>query len=227
MIFVTTQTMHFLVQDLECAKLLKGKRLLTSCLRHEPAFKQDDPDELDVTTKKARFVKQFNFEHLLPLRMSAEEAALAVELGFVQLEPMPSSTMFLVKLKDSSNNQTCKVVIPSSRSPVFKALWERGYTMVDGLKYGVDYLAYSQDPLRHHADFMVLVGGDELVSPGDCIALATVAGKAKKQLLIATCAGGSDQVQFTKMERQPVNVKKKKKRKRSSAGKKQEEVTDV
>ncbi|KAH9258103.1 hypothetical protein BASA81_003666 [Batrachochytrium salamandrivorans] len=197
----------FLVQDLGCAQVLKASRLLTSSLRHEPAFKQDDPDQvLAQATKKTRFVEKFNFEQLLPLLVTLEECKLAVELGLVLLRCLVPNHSFLVELNPTNRPQV--FTWSSPKYACFKRLWELGYTMVDGLKYGVDYLAYSQDPLRHHAEYMVLI--DNLTSPVDLIALATVAGKAKKQLLVVNYT--TNQVEFTQLMRRPVNLKKSRKR---------------
>lgn len=204
----------FLVQDLGCAQALKASRLLTSCLRHEPAFKQDDPDQvLAQSTKKTRFVEKFNFEQLLPLLVTLEECKLAMELGLVSLRCLVPDQSFLVELNPTNRPQAC--AWSSAKFACFKRLWELGYTMVDGLKYGVDYLAYSQDPLRHHAEYMVLV--DNLTSPVDLIALATVAGKAKKQLLVVNYSS-NDQVEFTRLVRRPVNLKKPRKRRQQLSG---------
>ena len=44
-----------------------------------------------------------------------------------------------------------------SRVKVYRDLWERGYTLTSGLKYGADYLVYQGDPTLVHSRFMALV----------------------------------------------------------------------
>ncbi|XP_063227287.1 tRNA-splicing endonuclease subunit Sen34 [Bacillus rossius redtenbacheri] len=42
------------------------------------------------------------------------------------------------------------------RYATFKALWEQGYYVSPGQKFGSDYLVYPGDPMKYHAHFMVL-----------------------------------------------------------------------
>ncbi|KAL4707732.1 hypothetical protein ACJJTC_014913 [Scirpophaga incertulas] len=43
----------------------------------------------------------------------------------------------------------------SKRYAVFKDLWEKGYYITSGLKFGCHYLVYSGDPVKFHATWMV------------------------------------------------------------------------
>ena len=40
---------------------------------------------------------------------------------------------------------------------VYRDLWERGFTLTSGLKYGADYLVYQGDPSLVHSCYMALV----------------------------------------------------------------------
>ncbi|KAG5354213.1 tRNA-splicing endonuclease subunit Sen34 [Termitomyces sp. T112] len=44
-----------------------------------------------------------------------------------------------------------------ARCGVFRNLWERGYFMGGGIKFGGDYLVYPGDPLRYHSHFAATV----------------------------------------------------------------------
>ena len=83
--------------------------------------------------------------------------------------------------------------------------------MVDGLKFGVDYLCYKDDPTKSHADLMVLVHDPEasLGHPIDIIAVSAVANKARKSLAIASLDIVTKSVEYLRLERIPVNVNKK------------------
>jgi len=198
-----------LVTDLETASELKKRRLLTSSIRHEPTFKHDDPDEPDLKTKKGRKVASFSFEKLLPLPLTKEEANLAVKERIVVLERVSHQTFRaqLRKLDDADDSiRTLAELTEGPKDLVFQSLWMRGWWMVDGLKFGVDYLAYTKDPSRHHADFMIFICPNHqtnVVSALDLITMCTVAAKAKKKLLLASVVE-NQQVILTVMQRKPL-----------------------
>jgi len=212
----------FYVEDLATARALRLKRLLTSSIRLEPSFKhdlnRDDPDqEPDLNTKKGRKVAGFSFEKLLPLELTTEEARLALDLGLVVLEQVgDENSTFLVRLYQDDGKQQqdwpFKDQPLSSKDLVFRDLWKRGFCMVDGLKFGVDYLAYGNDPLRFHADLMVLIVdpyssyGSNLWATSAC----AVAGKSKKVLVLASVSE-DNLIIYTRMSREAVFVPQKEK----------------
>lgn len=79
--------------------------------------------------------------------------------------------------------------------------------MVDGLKFGVDFLAYDKDPTRFHAEYMVLVtrqGQGTQLSAIDLVAIVNVAAKANKTLLAAHVSSSNTTVSFYALRRRPV-----------------------
>ncbi|XP_072463585.1 tRNA-splicing endonuclease subunit Sen34 isoform X4 [Notamacropus eugenii] len=53
------------------------------------------------------------------------------------------------------------------RYRVYKDLWERGYFLTSGGKFGGDFLVYPGDPLRFHAHFVA-----QCCAPGDALPLS-------------------------------------------------------
>jgi tRNA splicing endonuclease len=223
-----TTLIQFIIEDSTLAQTLRTNRLLTSSLRHEPTFKHeniDDPDEVlafleENTPKKARKVKRFNFQALLPLVITYDEAFLAFELQHVCFQRISSHICRVVKWNEDliiESKQAlldCVVVAGTTggmdinRASVFKTLWECGYTMVDGLKFGVHFLAYQGDPLKTHANYMVLVV-DPNVSPlsmMDATALCTLAAKTRKIAILGWLNVEMKKAQFIQLLREPVNV---------------------
>ena len=200
------------VQDLHTAQTLRQERLLTASLRYEPSFKQvsvlhaDDPD-FDPESfvrgsepKKARKLANFKFEKLLPLPLSRDEARLALALGRISVV---NGTATLC-----TNGTPIDEVLDDERLAVFREMHRLGWTMVDGLKFGVDFLVYVGDPLRTHADLMVLIVPiirQEKVPMLDATLLTTVAAKTRKTLVFAT-REVNGKIVFTKLVRQPVNL---------------------
>ena len=76
------------------------------------------------------------------------------------------------------------------RRIVFADLWAKGYRMTNGIKFGVDYLAYRADPSMCHAAFMVMVlaldvsGGANIASL-DLVTRSRVATTALKICVLA------------------------------------------
>jgi tRNA splicing endonuclease len=218
--------MNVFVNDLETATILRRNRLLTSSLRFEPTFKHesdDDPDEPDVTTKKGRKVAGFAFDKLLPLTLTREETTLATRIGLIALERVGSgdnSSTYEAKLCRKGGDaattvaEVRQVELDSSLSDkdiVFHDLWNRKFCMVDGLKFGVDFLAYAKDPTRHHADFMILVcnlNDVGLHSNLEVTAMCTVAAKAKKIMLLASVdrENSIPTVLYARLKREPIAV---------------------
>lgn len=197
------------------ARRLREKRLLTSSLKHEPTFKHEDPDEApDLATKKGRKVASFLFESLLPLSLTEEEARLCLELGLIDLVRVNPKILQAVEPPSDRVESTpalhgvdrLESISQSPKFVVFKDLWFKGFCMVDGLKFGVDYLCYGSDPTKTHADLMVTVMQGPSTDPGmsaiDTVALSAVAAKARKTFVLATIE--SDSVTYTKMQRIPV-----------------------
>ena len=83
-----------------------------------------------------------------------------------------------------------------ARDKVFQDLWERGYYMTSGLKYGGHFLVYTDDPSQSHSTFIALVLSwqQHLSLP----ALARVAGKVKKKVLL--CSPKDDQIHYFTLE---------------------------
>ena len=79
-----------------------------------------------------------------------------------------------------------------ARRAVFADLWRRGYRCTSGLKFGVDYLAYTADASHVHAAFMVIVRedrGDADIAALDLVAKARVATTALKICVMAYGCG--------------------------------------
>ena len=193
-----------LVEDKDLALILREKRLLTSSLRHEPTFKSREDEDVAgeestvPTTKKARQVANFNFGDLLPLPLTAEEAYIGCEIGLISVKAKMNS-VFRVIPKSPSENAVVSIH-DRSKLAVFRHFWVLGYTLVDGLKYGVDYLAYRRDPLKYHAEFMLC-----LERPGmdwlELTRVCAVSAKSSKLLLIATVDNEGGKVTLTSFER--------------------------
>ena len=114
-----------------------------------------------------------------PLSLSFEEAVLATEQGFAEVVDCASaSSADAAAASPASDRATAFCAIPTacaewSAAPlptlqptelmrlagtgrqahvrVFRDLWERGWAITLGTKFGADYLVYPGDPMVHHA----------------------------------------------------------------------------
>jgi tRNA splicing endonuclease len=72
------------------------------------------------------------------------------------------------------------------RRAVHADLTLKGYAMTNGIKFGVDFLAYKGDPTSVHAAFMVIVGREgQGIAPLDLVARSRVATTALKMAVMA------------------------------------------
>jgi len=70
---------------------------------------------------------------------------------------------------------------------VFEDLWEKGFYLTNGSKFGGDFLAYSGDPLQYHAHYVIIVkfSTDEL-TPLDVISYSRLGVTVKKTPVLAS-----------------------------------------
>lgn len=82
--------------------------------------------------------------------------------------------------------------ITTDHMTVFKDLWEKGFTLTSGLKYGADYLVYQGDPILVHSCFLALVLPWK--QPIESLAsLCRVGSKVVKSVLLCSVVDGSVQ----------------------------------
>ncbi|KAI9203445.1 uncharacterized protein BJ171DRAFT_600008 [Polychytrium aggregatum] len=75
----------------------------------------------------------------------------------------------------------------SLKLKVYGALWDQGYFITSGSKFGGDYLMYQGDPLRFHSSFIVLVvPRDKLFSAMDCITFGRLGTVVKKTYVVCS-----------------------------------------
>lgn len=76
------------------------------------------------------------------------------------------------------------------RVAVFADLYDKGYAMSCGAKFGADFLAYAGDPLLVHASLAVIVMDEkESVSMLDVVALGRLGDSTKKRTVLAYVHG--------------------------------------
>eukprot|EP00908_Phaeocystis_cordata_P006206 Transcript_16824.p2 GENE.Transcript_16824~~Transcript_16824.p2 ORF type:complete len:282 (-),score=64.63 Transcript_16824:300-1067(-) len=151
-----------------------------------------------------------------PLSLSFEEAVLATEQGFAEVVDCASaSSADAAAASPASDRATAFCAIPTacaewSAAPlptlqptelmrlagtgrqahvrVFRDLWERGWAITLGTKFGADYLVYPGDPMAHHAAHTVHVAPPERpLRPLEMVAAARLAHDAKKSAVLAHC----------------------------------------
>ncbi|RKO92684.1 hypothetical protein BDK51DRAFT_17230 [Blyttiomyces helicus] len=77
------------------------------------------------------------------------------------------------------------------RLKVFKGLWDKGYYISSGSKFGGDYLMYPGDPSRYHSHFVVsIVAPDRAFGPLDAVTFGRLGTTVKKSH--AVCSWDED-----------------------------------
>lgn len=72
---------------------------------------------------------------------------------------------------------------------VFEDLYDRGYCMSCGAKFGADFLAYASDPLLFHAPLAVVVDDGADLSGVDLVAQGRLGDSTKKRMVTAFVQG--------------------------------------
>ncbi|KAH0626475.1 hypothetical protein JD844_001469, partial [Phrynosoma platyrhinos] len=74
---------------------------------------------------------------------------------------------------------------------IFRSLWEKGFYVTTGSRFGGDFLVYPGDPMRFHAHYIALcVSQDTPLSLCDIISAGRLGTNVKKTVLI--CSAGKD-----------------------------------
>lgn len=85
----------------------------------------------------------------------------------------------------SSQTTTLRLVI-------FKDLWERGYYITSGEKFGGHFLVYFGDPIAYHAIFIVkCVDSETNFSPTELISFGRLGVSVRKRAVLASIKNGS------------------------------------
>ncbi|CAG8656373.1 8513_t:CDS:2, partial [Funneliformis mosseae] len=70
---------------------------------------------------------------------------------------------------------------------VYCDLWDQGYYITSGIKFGGDYLLYPGDPLRYHSHFIATVLDiDRIISPMDIITFGRLGTAVKKSYMLCS-----------------------------------------
>ncbi|CAG8525711.1 638_t:CDS:2, partial [Scutellospora calospora] len=70
---------------------------------------------------------------------------------------------------------------------VYCDLWNRGYFITNGIKFGGDYLLYPGDPLRYHSHFIAsIIDMDKSISPMDIITFGRLGTAVKKSYMLCS-----------------------------------------
>ncbi|KAG6845179.1 hypothetical protein H0H87_012736 [Tephrocybe sp. NHM501043] len=129
---------------------------------------------------------------------TAESKALAI--GHTVVIPASSSTLEWYNPDSSCTYDTIAAAkaarvwdYPSNlqeraKCGVFRSLWEQGYFMGGGIKFGGDYLVYPGDPLRYHSHFAATVIDSPISSlrPMEIVAHGRLGTATKKAHLLCS-----------------------------------------
>ncbi|KAF9792960.1 tRNA-intron endonuclease catalytic domain-like protein [Thelephora terrestris] len=89
-----------------------------------------------------------------------------------------------------------------AKCAVFQDLWEKGYYMGGGLKFGGDFLVYPGDPLRYHSHFTatVIESPDKSIMPMEIVAHGRLGTATKKTHLFCTWDEAVGDVSYVSIE---------------------------
>lgn len=124
----------------------------------------------------------------LPLILMPEEATLLVELDAIRLtgDPLqwPKTPKDYVKYK------------------LFKELHQqRGYYIINGIKFGGDYLLYTGDPFENHSPYVAsLLPASTKFTPRQLVAMSRLCTQVKKAQLLCEFDETTDSFTFIELK---------------------------
>ncbi|KAI7900937.1 tRNA intron endonuclease [Cokeromyces recurvatus] len=108
----------------------------------------------------------------LPLILLQEEVELLLKKGWATL---------------ITSSRSLPPTSTSSRAIIFDHFWSMGFYLTNGIKFGGDFVLYSNDPMCVHSDYIVSVKEPkEIILPIDIIAAGRVATNVKKIFVFAS-----------------------------------------
>ncbi|XP_078349971.1 tRNA-splicing endonuclease subunit Sen34-like [Oculina patagonica] len=87
------------------------------------------------------------------------------------------------------------------RYRVFLDLWEKGYYLTPGAKFGGNLLAYPGDPMRYHSFYIVIIiPWKKKITPFEIISAGRLGATVKKTALLCSVSDGTGEVVYTSVK---------------------------
>ena len=154
------------------------------CLEDSAKLEDDDIIKDSLVNSKAT-QNPNSFQDIQPLETNCESQDST--LIYISCEqPLPLLKTTKVQWTFPSTEQE------SFRYKVFCDLWEKGYYITQGGKFGGDYLVYPGDPFRFHSYFVVsVIPWNKKLSPLELITIGRLGSSTKKTSVLASvnCRG--------------------------------------
>ncbi|XP_057670064.1 tRNA-splicing endonuclease subunit Sen34 [Diorhabda carinulata] len=192
----------------EEACLLLSKNIVNVLEASEEIIKtkndQNRLDEYETTLLSAQIVeyqetRKVQIEKIVDRIMAKpNENRSREEIIEDQLKRTPSVTkenmIWPVQLctSNTTNKKTVTIsdilkITSKLKSEIYSDLWERGYYITQGHKFGGDFLVYNGEPICHHAVFIIkCVECEENISPLEVIAFGRLGTSVKKRAVLAS-----------------------------------------
>ncbi|PNF37704.1 tRNA-splicing endonuclease subunit Sen34 [Cryptotermes secundus] len=87
------------------------------------------------------------------------------------------------------------------RYKTFKDLWEKGYYITGGQKFGADFLVYPGDPIKFHAQFLVVcTDSNEALPATDLVALGRLGTSVRKTVVLSSLSDDGNTVLYQSLK---------------------------
>ncbi|XP_069699872.1 tRNA-splicing endonuclease subunit Sen34 [Periplaneta americana] len=87
------------------------------------------------------------------------------------------------------------------RYKTFKDLWEKGHYLTSGQKFGADFLVYPGDPIKFHAQFLVIcIDGNDALPATDLVALGRLGTSVRKTVVLSSLSEDGNSVMYQSLQ---------------------------
>ncbi|RDB24279.1 tRNA-splicing endonuclease subunit Sen34 [Hypsizygus marmoreus] len=117
-------------------------------------------------------------------------------------DPNPHSYWTIVAAKEAGIWDYPSNLEERAKCGAFRSLWEQGYFMGGGIKFGGDYLVYPGDPLRYHSHFAasVIHSPQSPLRPMEIVAHGRLGTATKKAHLLCSWDDDKKEVSYLTIE---------------------------
>jgi len=162
---------------------LRADKIVTGVLKKKEKSTCTEEERNEIISNVTKEIKPIQEEQMLvqqPIESLWDDEAIAVDWRFPH-----------------TDTQKYKYI-------VFRDLWQQGFMMSCGAKFGGDFLVYPGDPELYHAKFVtVCQQSTEPLTPTDVVQVARLASNVKKTALMCHVDPETERVTYTKLDYNP------------------------
>lgn len=178
------------------------KKKLLSCLKKVDLFRAERKKEIYqnmaniIEGKKAKAQKEEKKDSSEATEPSEKEEDFSIDVDKVPIPPIPRKFSLVQIFTESPYRLDQEIPAewshPESKQEqlryhVYRDLWNQGFFLSNGSKFGGDFLVYPGDPSRYHSHYIVIcIPHDKPMSALDIVRMGRLGSNVRKTVLMCS-----------------------------------------